>query len=178
MITLIAALDEDRIIGRDGTLPWHVPGDLKFFRRTTTGHVVIMGRSTWQSLAEAGYNTAGPYLAERINFVITHDPAGRAADMKQPPHPTLGPHFSDTIELAISTAKRKFPEYATEFFLCGGRQIYELALRRNLPERMLLTHIEGKHIGDTTFPPFDTSAWTTREIQRGEGFTVVEYTRR
>jgi dihydrofolate reductase len=178
MITLIAALDEDRIIGRDGTLPWHVPGDLKFFRRTTTGHVVIMGRTTWQHLAEAGYNTAGPYLDKRVNFVITRDPAGQAAALDAPPHETFGPHFVDTIELALSTAKRRFPEYATEFFLCGGRQIYELALRRGLPDRMLLTHIEGKHIGDTTFPPFDESAWTGRQIERGEGFGVVEYTPR
>lgn len=172
MLTLIAAMDEDRLIGRGRELPWNLPEEKEHFRRTTMGGVVIIGRVTWESLAGRQ-----PYLEGRINFVVTRRPAEwRKKVAAAGFDPTFGPHFVDTIELALSRADREFPEYVENTFLAGGRQLYELALRRNLVDRLLLSHVKGKHIGDVFFPPFGPE-WVGRTIHSEPTFDVVEYTR-
>lgn len=174
MITLVAAMDEDRLIGRGTELPWHVPEDLRLFRKRTMGGTLIMGRATWQHLPG---NTA--YLDGRVNFVVTRSPTERQANVERNGRfdTTCGPHFVDTIELAVSRARREFPEYVGEFFLIGGREIYELALRRNLVDRMVITHVAGKHMGDVYFPDFG-GEWVGRSELEGEGFEIIEYVRR
>lgn len=166
MITLIAALDEDGVIGEGDHMPWHLPEDLKHFRRTTMGQTVLMGRKTWEGFA------GRRVLDGRVNFVITRQPA-RWAGQVEAKDPE-GPHFADTLELAMRTARRWFPEYVEEFFICGGREIYELALRRGLVERMVLSHVHGRHIGDVRFPPIGEN-WRKTILAEYEGFTVVEY---
>ncbi|MBN1943030.1 MAG: dihydrofolate reductase [Phycisphaerae bacterium] len=172
MLTLITAMDEDRLIGRGKELPWRLPEELEHFRRTTLGGVVILGRATWEFMAQKR-----PFLDGRVNFVVTHKPAAWQTDVAEAGFdPTFGPHFVDTIELAVTRARREFPEYVEHLFLLGGRQIYELALRRNLVDRMLISHVKGKHIGDVYFPPIGPE-WTGRVILKGKTFDVVEYTR-
>jgi len=165
-------MDEDGLIGRGAELPWRLPEELKHFRRTTLGSAVILGRATWESMTDAP-----PYLDERINFVVTRKPADWQAKMAEAGFdPTFGPHFVDTIELAVTRAKREFPEYVENIFLLGGRQLYELALRRNLVERMLISHVKGKHIGDVYFPPIGPE-WTRKTISKNKTFDVAEYTK-
>jgi len=172
MITLIAAMDEDRLIGRGSELPWHLPKELEHFRRTTLGGVVIFGRATWESMTDTP-----PFLDGRVNFVVTHKPAHWQAKVAEAGFdPTFGPHFVDTIELAVTRARREFPEYVENIFLLGGRQLYELALRRNLVGRMIISHVKGKHIGNVYFPPISPE-WTGKTVSTGKTFDVVEYTK-
>jgi dihydrofolate reductase len=177
MVTIIAAMDEDRIIGRGNDLPWHLPEDLEQFRERTRGNTVIMGRKTWESMASGGYASDRPYLDGRVNFVVTRDPAGWAEKFASPEsgfHKTFGPHFVDTIELAVARARREFPEFVEEIYLLGGRQLFELALRRNLVHRMVISHVHGKHIGDVEFPPIDPQ-WQPHPLKSYADFDVVEY---
>ena len=165
-------MDEDRLIGRRDVLPWNLPEEMEHFRRTTLGSVVIFGRATWESMA-----SDPPYLDGRINFVVTRKPSDWQAKLADAGFdPTYGPHFVDTIELAVTRAKRDFPEYVENIFLLGGRQIYELALRKNLVTRMLISHVKGKHIGDVYFPQFGPE-WAGKTISTSETFDVVEYTK-
>lgn len=173
MNTLIAAMDDNRLIGRGDELPWHLPEDLKAFRAATLGKTVIMGRTTWQCLP--GYPTQ-PYLDGRVNMVITRAADRYTKDLTEAGAITdpEGPWFAPTIELAISTAKRRFPEFVGEFVIMGGRQIYELALRRDLVDRMVITHVHGKHMGDVYFPEIP-AAWQETARETRDAFDVVTY---
>ncbi|MBN1555851.1 MAG: dihydrofolate reductase [Phycisphaerae bacterium] len=173
MITIIAAMDEDRLIGRGKELPWRLPEEMKHFQRTTSGSAVIFGRVTWESMT-----TTRPFLDGRINFVVTRRPSqwrGKVAESGF--DPTFGPHFVDTIELAITRARREFPEYVETIYLAGGRQLYELALRRNLVDRMIISHVKGKHIGDVYFPPIGPE-WTPRTLFESDTFDIIDYSRK
>ncbi len=174
MITLIAAMDEIRVIGLGDELPWQLPGDLKHFRRVTMGHVVIMGRKTWQSIAKRF--PGRPYLDGRVNYVVTREPGRWKAEVGLACDEVAGPHFVETLELAVSTARRLFPDFPEEYFLIGGRDMYDIALRRNLPGRMIISHVHGKHDGDVLFPKFGP-VWKVGPAEKHEGFDVVEYTR-
>ena len=176
MISLIVAMDEERLMGRGKTLPWHLSEESRFFRKMTTGRAVIMGRMTWQSLTKVA--SGKPYLNERVNFVVTRSPAKwrSAVPAGEGFSKTFGPHFVDTIELAITRTQREFPDFAEEIFIIGGKQIYELALRRNLIDRMIISHIRGKHIGDVYFPPFGDE-WVGRTIKTFRDFDIMEYVR-
>lgn len=168
MITLLVAMDEDRVIGNGNELPWHLPEDLKLFKQRTIGHTVIMGRKTWESLPVS-------HLPGRVNMVITRQPDKYAKTVENF-DPVEGPHFITTFELAVSTARREFPEYTEEIFLIGGEQLYDLALRRNLCERMIISHVDGKHMGDRYFPRFGP-IWKVGDTEEHNGFHVTEYTR-
>ncbi|MCD4825371.1 MAG: dihydrofolate reductase [Phycisphaerae bacterium] len=172
MNTLLVAMDEEHLIGRGDELPWKLPEDLRLFRKRTMGNTLIMGRKTWQSLPGDK-----PYLDGRINFVITYEPDRWREELGDKIHPTFGPHFADTIELAISTAHRQFPEFVSEFFIVGGRRIYELAMRRNLVDRMFITHVKGKHIGDVYFPDIGDE-WVGRSEHQTDDFEIMEYVKK
>lgn len=171
MVTLIVAMDEERLIGRGDQLPWRLPGELKLFRDVTMGNTLIMGRKTWLTLP--GHDER-PRLDGRVNFVVTRRPSEWAKQVGGKQHPVEGPHFVDTIELAFSQGRRNFPEFAGKFFIMGGRQIYELALRRNLVDRLRITHVPGKHIGDVYLPPIGPE-WTPTAEQNHEHFRIVDY---
>jgi dihydrofolate reductase len=182
MITLIAAMDEDRLIGLGEELPWRLPEEQRHFRETTTGYVVVMGRKTWLSMAPppAGAGSVENHpriLPERVNYVVTRDADAWAAQIGGNTDATFGPHFVPTVELAISNARKRFPDFAGEIFILGGREIYELVLRRNLIDRMLISHVRGKHIGDVYFPPFGEE-WVGRSVKQDETFEVIEYVRK
>jgi dihydrofolate reductase len=173
MNTLIVAMDEDRLIGRGDEIPWRLPEDLKMFRAHTLGKTVIMGRRTWQSLPTYPKR---PYLDGRVNMVITraadryNNDLAAAGEQTDPE----GPWFMPTIEVAVSTARRRFPEFVDEFVIMGGRQIYELALRRDLVDRMIATHVPGKHIGDVYFPEIP-AGWRETAREAHDGFDVATY---
>ena len=171
MITLILAMDENRLIGRDGQLPWRVDRELLHFRRTTCGHVVIMGRKTWMSICLRG---GQPFLPGRVNFVLTRQPEHWNRKVSPIADPRSGPHFVRDLPEAIEQARLNFPDFSTEIFIAGGGEIYAQALREQIPDRLLISHIHGQFQGDVFFPPLGPQ-WRPKILQRNEEFDVIEY---
>ena len=132
MIIGIAAVDRKGAIGKGGKLPWHYSSDMKFFRETTTGHAVVMGRKTWL--------TIGKPLKNRLNIVLSRD-----TDIE--PQESLIV-FSD-IESALSFNK----SLTTDLFVIGGAQIYE-AFREHI-EKWIITEVPLTVLGADAFMPKD-----------------------
>jgi len=140
IVSLVVAMAENAVIGRDGKLPWHLPDDLKHFKRLTVDHTVIMGRKTYQEI--------GRPLPNRRNVVITRDPAFR------PPGVTAVPNLDEALALGATE---------TEVFVIGGGEIYRLAMPR--ADRLYLTVVHAAVEGDTWFPAFDQAAWVLDDEQ-------------
>lgn len=134
LISLVAAMAENRVIGKDGGLPWRLPDDQKHFKRLTVDHTVIMGRKTYDEL--------GRPLANRRNVVVSRNPSFR------PPGVTVVPDLDEA--LALGATER-------EVFVIGGAEIYRMALPK--ADRLYLTIVHATVDGDTFFPPFDESDW-------------------
>lgn len=161
-LTLIAALDRNRAIGRGNTLPWHLPDDLKRFKALTLGKPVLMGRKTAESLGRA--------LPKRRNLVLTR--GGRV--------PFEGMEAVDSIDAAIALAQA---DGAVELCVIGGGELYALALPH--AAEMHLTHVDTVVDGcDAFFPAFDPAQWrvATRETHAADekhafAFAFVDYAR-
>jgi dihydrofolate reductase len=138
-ISLIAAMSENRVIGINNKLPWHLPADLRHFRRLTTGHPVIMGRRNYESI--------GKPLPDRTNIVVTRNPDYRAA----------GCLVTHSLDDAMNSAGND-----SEIFIIGGAEIYRQAFDR--ANRIFITLIHARIEGDTYFPEFEGPPW--REISR------------
>ncbi len=134
IISLVAAMARNRVIGSQGKIPWQLPADLKHFKELTYGHPVIMGRKTYESI--------GKPLSGRKNIVISREPDFRAE----------GCIVSRSFEEALESAKS-----SEEVFVIGGGQIYKLALP--YAGKIYLTVIDAEIAGDTFFPKFDESEW-------------------
>ena len=147
-LALIAAVARNGVIGKDGSLPWHVSEDLKHFKKTTSGHAIIMGRKMYESI--------GRPLPKRRNIVVT-----RQADAE-----FLGCEAALSLDKAISLARRTDPCP----FIIGGASLYEEALP--IATELHLTTIDEDIEGDTYFPR-DLSAFEEVESQRGETPGVV-----
>lgn len=159
VISIIVAMDEKGGIGKEGRIPWHFPDDLKRFKRVTTGHVVIMGRKTFESILNY---LDGP-LPKRTNIVIT-----RNKDYVVP-----GVHMENSLEGAINYAK----QYETgEIFIIGGGQIFAEALPQT--QKLYITHVAGDYKADTFFPVLDYSKWQAENKEDHPGFSFVTYVRR
>lgn len=135
IVSLVAAMAENRVIGRAGGVPWRLPADMRFFKRLTTGHTVIMGRKTFESLDRP--------LEHRRNVVVTRDRSYHA-----PEGVTVAHAFDEAIAIAHGEE---------EVFVAGGAAIYRLALPR--ADRIYLTVVHAHVEGDTFFPDFDISEW-------------------
>jgi dihydrofolate reductase len=138
-LTLIVASARNGVIGRDGALPWRLPEDLAFFKRTTMGHPIVMGRRTWESI--------GRPLPGRRNIVVS-----RQADFV-----AAGAEVAPSLDEALSRCAG-----AAEVFVVGGAQLYREALPRAL--RLIVTEIDADFEGDTHWPAPDPTQW--REAQR------------
>ncbi|MEB2872796.1 dihydrofolate reductase [Pseudomonas rhizosphaerae] len=137
---LIAALAENRVIGIDNSMPWHLPGDFKYFKATTLGKPIIMGRKTWDSL--------GRPLPGRLNLVVS-----RQSDLDLP-----GAEVFASLDAAIERAEAwAHEEGAEEVMLIGGAQLYELGLGQ--ADRLYLTRVASQPDGDAWFPEFDENQW-------------------
>ena len=140
-ITLVAAHGVNRVIGCGGEIPWHVPEDFAHFRGVTTGHTLVMGRVTWESI--------GRPLPGRRTVVISRD---RAFDTGYPEVVVAG-----SLGEAISVAN----EMVGDIMVVGGGQVYEQALP--LASRMVLTEVGVSPVGDAWFPVFDEGEWRVLE---------------
>lgn len=139
-LAMMWAMSRNRTIGRKNGLPWHLPEDLKYFKRVTMGKPIIMGRKTWESI--------GRPLPGRCNIVITRDRAYRAEGIK-----VVG-SLEEAISLAESVA---LIDGAEEAVVIGGAQIYALALP--LAQRLYMTQVHAEVEGDAFFPQFDLTQW-------------------
>jgi dihydrofolate reductase len=139
IISLIAALTRNRVIGRDNSLPWHLPDDMKYFMQTTKAHHVIMGRRNYDSIPEKFRP-----LPNRVNIVVT-----RQKDFKAPQCTVV-----HSLESGIEMARRAGE---AEVFVIGGSDMYKLALP--VSHRLYLTEIETELPGDTHFPEVDHGQW-------------------
>lgn len=148
-ISLIAAIGEDGVIGRDGDLPWRLSSDLKHFKRRTRGHPVLMGRKTWESLPKRP-------LKGRLNIVLTRD-AAYLAD---------GATVVTSLEAGISAARESG---AQEAFVIGGASVYRSSLP--MADELVVTHVAVSLDGDAYFPDVAWGAW--REVS-SESFEATE----
>ena len=148
MVSIIVAIAQNGTIGDKNALLWHIKEDMRFFRTTTSGHPVIMGRKTFESLGSKP-------LPKRKNIVITR--ADRDFE---------GAFTAHSLEEAIAMA-----EGDEEIFIIGGAQIYKQALA--LADKLYLTIVHSSYEGDTSFPEIDYSEW--QEVAREEFAQGEEY---
>ena len=161
MLSIIAAVARNGVIGKDNQLLWHLPEDMRHFRETTRGKPVIMGRKTWESLPDAFRPLPG-----RNNIVASRNPA------YQPARAMLASTLNDAI-LKAGGAK--------EVFVIGGAELYRQALP--IADRLYLTEIDQDFEGDASFPDIEKSNWeeASREIPHsasGIRYSFVLYRRR
>lgn len=142
-LAVIAAVAANGVIGAGNRLPWRLPEDLRRFRALTTGHAVIMGRRTWESLPRP--------LPERQNIVVT-----RRRD-----YAAAGAEVAGSLDAALALVRLPAPA-----FCIGGGELYALALPR--ADTLYLTEIAARFDGDVRFPPFDRAAWIEAGRERGE----------
>ncbi len=166
IVSAIAAVAENRAIGKDNDLIWDLPDDMKFFMDSTKGHHIITGRRNYESIP----HKFRP-LKNRVNIVVTRD-ANYQAD---------GAVVTTDIREAI---KRARDNGETETFVIGGGEIYALALRENLLNRMYITHVHATFDADTFYPEFDHSEWKATVLsehpadeKHAYAFTIVRYDR-
>jgi dihydrofolate reductase len=139
VVSIIAALAENGVIGRDNSLPWHLPADLRHVRRLTTGHHIILGRKNYESLRKP--------LPDRVNVVVTRN---REYDA---PGCVVVHSFQEALTRCQGDS---------EVFIFGGAELYAQAL--GLANRMYLTLVHARIEGDTYFPEFNWNDW--RELAR------------
>jgi dihydrofolate reductase len=141
-ISLIAAMAENGVIGRDGHLPWHLAADLKRFKRLTMNHALIMGRKTWESI--------GQPLPGRRMIVITRQMKYRAD----------GATVVNSLDEAVALAQQTGDD---EAFVIGGAEIYRIALP--IADRLYMTLVLAEVEGDAKFPEIDWEAWVQIESE-------------
>ena len=157
-LTLVVAYSENRVIGRDNTLPWKLPGDLAHFKRATLGSPIIMGRKTWESL--------GRPLPGRTNVVVSRNTEYAA------PGAVVVPTLQAAVQACGDVA---------DAYVIGGAQIYEQALP--LAQRLIATEVHAVVEGDAFFPALPAGQWQeiSREpqpVENGYAYDFVVYERR
>lgn len=155
-LVVIAAVAANGVIGRDGTLPWHLPEDLAHFKQTTMGHPVIMGRIAFEDILEH----LGEPLPGRTNIVLSRS------------HPDVPEEVivATNVDEAIRAARNLGADTA---FIAGGRTVYEEMLP--IADRMILTELDRPYEGDVTFPDWDPEMWVEVDRTEHDGFDIVEY---
>ena len=151
-LALIVAIGKNRVIGKEGKLPWHISEDLKRFKRLTTGHTVLMGRKTWESL--------GKPLSHRRNVVITSTPIP-------------GVECYANIDNALVALKDQ-----EHVFVIGGARVYADTLRR--ADELYLTFVDQTIEGDAYFPEYEEQLQRKFKIverEKKEGYEFVDYVR-
>lgn len=134
-VTLVAAVADNGVIGADGDIPWRIPADFAHFKALTLGHVLVMGRATYESI--------GRPLPGRTTVVLTRDPAWSADGV------LVAPDLATALRLAADTDE--------EVFVVGGASVYAEALA--VADAQVLTEVHLSPAGDTRYPAFDDQDW-------------------
>ena len=158
-IAMIAAIASNRVIGLDNAMPWHLPEDLRYFKATTLGKPIIMGRKTFDSLGRA--------LPGRTNIVVS-----RQSGLQLP-----GAEVFDSIEAALDFAEQQAAiDGVDEVMVIGGETLYRQCLED--ADRLYLTRIESAPDGDAWFPELDAAQWllvSERAVAAGDGYPAHAY---
>jgi dihydrofolate reductase len=161
-IALIAAVAENGVVGRDGSMPWHYSADLDHFKRTTTGHPVILGRKTYENVV-AGLGEPFP---GRHSVVLTET----LSDLPD------GAEAVRSVAEALSVARESARERAVgTIYVAGGSAVYETFLP--LADRLVLTELHDSYEGDRYFPEVAWDDWREESREEREAFDFVEYRR-
>lgn len=155
-LILIAALNPQRLIGREGGMPWHYPLDLSHFKRSTLGHPILAGRKTYESFQKRP-------LPGRPNLVLTRDPGYQAP---------AGVYLCHTLEQALVCGRQLG---TGKLFVVGGAQLYQQTLP--VADELLLTWVPDLVEGDTYFPPWDQGVWEETETRSEGGLRFATYRR-
>ena len=153
-LTAIVAHDPNRLIGAGGDLPWHLPADLAFFKKTTSGHPIVMGRKTFESIGRA--------LPKRQNIVLTRDPSWTADGV------TVIHSPADLAQLEI--------EQPDPVYIIGGAEIYLQFLP--LLDELLVTQVHATYEGDTYFPEYEHLFNKGELIHEDADFSVLRYSQK
>lgn len=160
--SLIVAMGKHREIGKDNDLLWHLPRDMQFFKETTTGNTVVMGRKSWESIP----SKFRP-LPNRKNIVITRNPDYKA---------------EGAIVVTDFSALSRHVEKDEKCFITGGAQIFQLVFEQGIINEMYITHVEGTFEADTFFPFVNWENWEEEDILKFEkddknpySFTIKKY---
>ncbi len=151
-VTMIAAVGDNGVIGDGTSMPWHISEDLKYFKRTTMGHPMVMGRRTFDTMG---------VLPGRRSIVITRQPHWSHPDVE------TAPSLADALALAGP---------ADEVFIVGGGEIYRQAMP--YAARLLITRVAQSPQGSVTFPEIEADTWMEHDREDREGFSWVTYVRR
>jgi dihydrofolate reductase len=161
MISMIAAMGKNRIIGKDNKMPWHLPADLQWFKRTTMNSPIIMGRKTYESI--------GRPLPGRLNIVLSRDPdldieGCRVANSAEDAIRIAEQHLNNVAKPAHDKHENNLKKHINnnEIFITGGAYLYELFLPK--ADRLYLTLIDETFEGDTYFADYDVDDW--QEVSR------------
>ena len=150
---IIAAMDEEKAIGKNGEIPWHYPEDLKHFKDKTTGHSVLMGRKTYLSLPE-GFRP----LPDRENIVLTRS----------------NPNLDESVKMVNSLDEAYKAVENEKVFIAGGASVYQQTLSD--ADRMILTRVPGNHDGDTFFPEWNEENWELESRREEKELVFEEFT--
>ncbi|MBR0583177.1 type 3 dihydrofolate reductase [Bacillus altitudinis MN12] len=142
MISMIVATGKDRVIGKDNQMPWHLPADLAYFKKVTSGHTIVMGRKTFESIGRA--------LPNRRNIVLTTSSSFQAE----------GCEVVHSIDDILTIAKTE-----EELLIIGGSKLYEEMML--YADRLYITHIHHSFEGDRFFPYYDEDDWTVVSREKG-----------
>lgn len=163
-ISLIVAVDEQLGIGKNNDLMWHLPADMRFFKETTTGHIVVMGRKNYESIPERFRP-----LPNRENVVLSRSEGFKAEGCK------VFSSLQSCLEHFSSESERTV-------FIIGGGQIYREALEMNCVDEMLITHVQHTFDADVFFPAFEVSDWKktilldhSTDEKNAFAFTIARY---
>lgn len=158
-ITIVAAIARNGVIGEKGAMPWHLPEDLKRFKQLTLGHVLVMGRRTYDSI--------GRPLPGRTTIVVTRQPDWE---------PSVGLSPSLLRAGSIDEALRRAAELDPQVFVVGGAEIYAGALP--VADALVLTWVDAEPAGDTFFPDVDFAVWEEQSREAISGGEIARYVRR
>jgi len=164
---LIVAMDSEGGIGKNNDLMWHLPTDMKFFKDTTQGQIVVMGRKNYDSIPEK-YRP----LPNRLNVVLTRNEHFNAPDC--------------LVFHSLETCLKHFEEETERIvFIIGGGEIYRMALESDMLDEMYITHVHHRYEAETFFPRFEEENWEShvifeqeKDAQHEAAFTVKKYTRK
>lgn len=168
ILSHIAACSENHVIGVQGDLPWDLPEDMKFFRDTTKGHIMIMGRKTFDS-----FN--GRTLPNRYHIVITRNPSEHRFESSSS-SPVV---FVSSLDEAINHAEPMASKWGEEVFIIGGGEIYKQSMNR--VNKIYLTLIHKEFSGDTYYPEIDENVFTLiakRDVELPIPFSFLTYLRK
>lgn len=161
--TLIVAVGRNNEIGKNNDLLWHLPRDMKFFKDTTNGHIVVMGRKNWESIPEKFRP-----LRNRENIVLTRNKDYEAEGAK--------------VITSLDAISGAIQDDHKTCFIIGGAQIYEQAIEDGNVHEMYITHVDESFAADTFFPKMDLDSWKSEVILEHEkdeknahSFTIKRY---